>query len=136
MARYILARITEDFGIGLTFDSKPIKGDIKKRGCYTKFSTVTTPENISNTNQEPIQSVILPSLKMVKKQDIGPFDEDLSTDSDCSENKPKIDSTEGDSNPTSIDPYVASSIACSENLGECRGIEALKDHFEVWLQDI
>ena len=30
LSRYLLARITEDFGIGLTFDSKPLEGEVNK----------------------------------------------------------------------------------------------------------
>ncbi|CAD8213098.1 unnamed protein product [Paramecium octaurelia] len=60
LARYILERLGEEFGIDINYDPKPIQGDWNGTGAHCNFSTTKTREN---GGYEYIKEFMLPLLE-------------------------------------------------------------------------
>ena len=151
MARYILGRITEDFGVGLTFDPTFFKGDSKYLGCSTKLITGCISDNkyfdsLKTTEEFFIfQDDLLKSAESLntdassvdsEMEEMTAKVEKVTLKSLVSPHKLKIDYLKEKEGGSVIDPYVASSIAFSKGVLQGDGLESLLEHYESWKSEM
>jgi glutamine synthetase len=157
IARYILARVTEDFGIGLSFEPKPIKGDWSGSGGHVNFSTVEMREEggyehiksaITKLSENHTKHISMYGagnhLRLSGKNQTCDVDEFKAGVGDRSASVRIPSDTHihkkgyfEDRRPASnLDPYLVGSLMCSTILLEGKGYDALYEHHEKWIEEM
>ncbi len=72
LAKYILARVGEQYGVDVDFEPKPVLGDWNGSGCHTNFSTVKTR---SEGGLDYIVKVCMPKMEKMHKEHIALYGE-------------------------------------------------------------
>lgn len=67
LSRYILHRLGEEFGVGIDFDPKPVKGDWNGSGCHCNYSSKSTREK---GGLDVIRNKHLPAMDKAKNAHI------------------------------------------------------------------